>query len=95
MNDEELRQLRAESIGMVFQNMALLPHRTVRDNVGFALELRGVDSYQRSMAADETIAKVDLTGYRRPLPLGAFWRHAAAGRIGPCAGGGSGYSFDG
>ena len=28
-------------IGMVFQHMALLPHRTVRDNVGFPLQVRG------------------------------------------------------
>ena len=32
---EELREMRAMHIGMVFQHMALLPHRTVRDNVGF------------------------------------------------------------
>ena len=49
LDDEELRQLRAETIG-------------------FALELRGVDSYQRSIAADETIAKVDLTGYGDRYP---------------------------
>ena len=68
LNNEALRRLRAEKIGMVFQNMALLPHRTVRDNVAFALELRGVDSYQRQLTADEVIAKVDLQGYGDRYP---------------------------
>ncbi len=68
LDPEALRMLRAETIGMVFQNMALLPHRTVRDNVVFSLELRGVDSYQRQQIADETIAKVDLQGYGDRYP---------------------------
>ena len=37
----ELRKLRAEKIGMVFQNMALMPHRTVLENVSFSQEVRG------------------------------------------------------
>jgi glycine betaine/proline transport system ATP-binding protein len=68
LKPEKLRQLRAESIGMVFQNMALLPHRTVRDNVVFALELRGVDGYQRRQTADRVIATVGLTGYGDRYP---------------------------
>lgn len=35
LSHRALRQLRAEKIGMVFQNMALMPHRTVRENVVF------------------------------------------------------------
>ena len=68
MNMEDLRQLRAETIGMVFQNMALLPHRSVRDNVGFALELRGMDAFHRASIADEAIDLVGLTGYGDRLP---------------------------
>ena len=40
MEDARLRKLRSEKIGMVFQHMALLPHRNVRANAAFALELR-------------------------------------------------------
>jgi glycine betaine/proline transport system ATP-binding protein len=65
---EQLRRMRAEKIGMVFQNMALLPHRTVRDNVVFALELRGIDAYQRRLTADRVVATVGLTGYGDRYP---------------------------
>lgn len=67
----ELRKLRSKTVGMVFQNMALLPHRTVRDNVAFALELRGIEPRARRAAADRVISQVSLGGYadRRPSEL--------------------------
>lgn len=67
----ELRKLRSKTVGMVFQNMALLPHRTVRDNVSFALELRGIEPRARRAAADRVISQVSLGGYgdRRPSEL--------------------------
>ena len=68
MKSEELRATRADKIGMVFQNMALLPHRSVRDNIGFALELRGMDGYTRAKAADEALETVSLDGYGDRLP---------------------------
>ena len=37
-----LRKVRSEHISMVFQHFALLPHRTVRDNASYALEIRGI-----------------------------------------------------
>lgn len=68
MKEPELRAVRAEKIGMVFQNMALLPHRSVRDNIGFALELRGMDAYHRAQMADRALETVSLHGYGDRLP---------------------------
>jgi len=53
----ELRRLRSEKIGMVFQHVALFPHRTVRDNVAFGLEVRGRSKASRLEVAQ---AKLDL-----------------------------------
>lgn len=68
MKADALRALRADKIGMVFQNMALLPHRSVRDNIGFALELRGMDGYHKFIAADKALETVSLHGYGDRLP---------------------------
>ena len=68
MNADALRKLRAEKIGMVFQSMALMPHRTVRDNVVFSLEVRGVDEAERARVAAKAIDMVDLTGWDRKYP---------------------------
>ena len=68
LNQEELRAMRADKIGMVFQSMALLPHRTVRENIAFALELRGVDPFTRANVADRVIELVSLQGYGDRMP---------------------------
>ncbi|MFY0311810.1 glycine betaine/L-proline ABC transporter ATP-binding protein [Leisingera sp. D0M16] len=63
MGETELRQLRAETIGMVFQHMALWPHRTLGENVGFGLEVRDIGPADRRAAAEKALAAMDLTGW--------------------------------
>jgi glycine betaine/proline transport system ATP-binding protein len=55
-----LRRVRMERVAMVFQQFALLPWRTVRENVGFGLELRGVTPAERRRIVDEKLALVGL-----------------------------------
>ena len=63
-----LRALRAERIGMVFQHMALLPHRSVQDNVAYPLELRGTSKTVRWRVSREKLHLVGLTGYEDRFP---------------------------
>ena len=65
---EEMRRLRSEKLGMVFQNMALMPHRTVRDNIAFGLELRGMPKEQRLAIAEEKLCLVRLEGFGNRYP---------------------------
>ena len=56
-----LRRIRRERIAMVFQQFGLLPWRTVRDNVGFGLELRGDSPAQRREIIDRQLELVGLS----------------------------------
>src|SRR5687768_6989186 len=53
--ESELIELRRHKMGMVFQNFALLPHRTVLDNVAFPLQVRGTSRQERESRAREVI----------------------------------------
>jgi glycine betaine/proline transport system ATP-binding protein len=55
-----LRTMRTRRIAMVFQQFALLPWRTVRENVGLGLELRGVPAAERRRVVDEKLKLVAL-----------------------------------
>ncbi len=56
-----LRRIRRLRIAMVFQQFGLLPWRTVRDNVGFGLELRGEPAATRARVIAEQLELVGLT----------------------------------
>jgi len=55
----ELRRIRREAVAMVFQQFALLPWRTVEENVGFGLELAGVPAAERR---ERVARQLDLVG---------------------------------
>lgn len=65
---EELRRLRATKIGMVFQNVALFPHRTVLDNVGYGLEVQQVARQARRASALEKLELVGLEKWAGRYP---------------------------
>lgn len=53
---------------MMFQNYALFPHLSVRDNVAFSMRMKGVDKARRHARADELLALVDMTHLADRLP---------------------------
>ncbi|WP_309083296.1 choline ABC transporter ATP-binding protein [Chelativorans sp.] len=59
-SQEELRKVRRECVAMVFQQFALLPWRTVAENVGFGLELAGVPLRERQERVRAQLALVHL-----------------------------------
>ncbi|MGG1519335.1 glycine betaine/L-proline ABC transporter ATP-binding protein [Paenibacillus oryzisoli] len=60
MNEEELRQVRRQSISMVFQKFALFPHRTVIQNVEYGLEVQGMAKTERRSKALQALGLVGL-----------------------------------
>jgi len=56
----QLRRVRRERVAMVFQQFGLLPWRTVRENVGFGLELRGEPAAAQRRIVDEKLELVGL-----------------------------------
>mgnify|MGYP001161242049 FL=1 len=60
---DHLQELRNKKIGMVFQNFALMPHRSVVDNIAMPLEIRGVSKNDRLDAANKILEIVELQGW--------------------------------
>lgn len=56
------------NIGMVFQNYALFPHMTVRGNLAFGLEMRGVAKSEIEKRTNLALDKVQLTGLEDRFP---------------------------
>ena len=71
---------RDRDIAMVFQNYALYPHMTVRENMGFALKLAGVDKAEIDKKVEEAAKTLDLEQHldRRPANLSGGQRQRVA-----------------
>ena len=57
---KELQRFRNQKIGMVFQNFALMPHRSVLDNVAMPLEIRNISKNDRMRQAAAILDIVEL-----------------------------------
>ncbi|TVQ58788.1 MAG: ATP-binding cassette domain-containing protein [Rhodobacteraceae bacterium] len=68
LDERGLVRLRREKMGMVFQSFALLPNRTVLDNVAFPLEMRGAPAAARYARAREMVRLVGLAGREDHYP---------------------------
>ncbi len=68
MTKKELRYFRRNEVSMVFQNFALLTHRTVIENVQYPLEIQGVSSSEYKKKAKEAIHMVGLDGWEDHMP---------------------------
>ena len=60
-DDATLRKLRMQQVAMVFQQFALLPWRSVAENVGFGLELSGMSEKQRFQRVETQLELVGLS----------------------------------
>jgi glycine betaine/proline transport system ATP-binding protein len=68
LDEAALRAIRGSRIAMVFQDKALMPHRTVRDNVALGLEIRNVPRLKRWEIAERMLELVNLSGWEDRYP---------------------------
>ena len=68
MNDKQLIELRRSKMGMVFQSFALLPHKTVLENIAFPLQIKGGETDDSIKKAMEMVELVGLKGRENYFP---------------------------
>lgn len=68
MNDDALRELRRHTVTMVFQRFGLFPHRRIVDNVGYGLEVQGMERDARREKARQILELVGLKGWENHYP---------------------------
>jgi glycine betaine/proline transport system ATP-binding protein len=68
MDSKELIELRRSKMGMVFQGFALLPHKTVLENIAFPLQVKGISTRDSMQRAKEMVDLVSLTGRENYFP---------------------------
>lgn len=67
-SEDELRNLRQNHMSMVFQKFALLPHRTVLENAGLSLRVRGAATAVADKEARKWLDRVGLSGFEQSYP---------------------------
>ena len=65
---DRLREVRRRKISMVFQHFGLLPHRRIIDNVGYGLEVQGIDKTERAERSRRVLEVVGLDGWADHFP---------------------------
>lgn len=68
MNEKELINVRRNKMGMVFQNFALLPHKTVLENIALPLQVKGMSTHDSMERAIDMVNLVELTGRENYFP---------------------------
>ncbi|GAB4073910.1 glycine/proline betaine ABC transporter ATP-binding protein OpuAA [Barrientosiimonas marina] len=68
MDKESLRNMRRKKMSMVFQNFALLPHKSILKNAEYGLEVQGVDKNDRDQKARDALNLVGLGDYMDKSP---------------------------
>ncbi len=62
MSNKKLIELRRNKMGMVFQSFALLPHKTVLENIAFPLQIKGNSTEESIKRAMEMVKLVVFDG---------------------------------